>query len=214
MNALKQKLIIWGGTGQSIVLEEFLCEEYDILAIFDNNKNCGSPFDKVPVYYGMNELDDFLKDVHLEKIHFIVAIGGGHGKVRLNLHNELIRRGLIPISGIHPTSYIAKNATISEGCQVLANTTIAARVQLGKSCIINTASHVDHECKLGNGVHVGPGASIAGCVEIDNYSFIGTGATILPFIKIGKNCIIGAGSVITKNIADNSIVYGNPGKLK
>ena len=34
--------------------------------------------------------------------------------------------------------------------------------------------------------------------------------------KIGKNCIIGAGALVTQNveIPDNSLVVGNPGKVK
>ena len=31
--------------------------------------------------------------------------------------------------------------------------------------------------------------------------------------KIGKNVIIGAGSVVTKNIPDNCLAYGNPHKI-
>ena len=44
---------------------------------------------------------------------------------------------------------------------------------------------------------------------------IGHGA-IVHGCKIGKNCIIGAGALVTQNveIPDNSLVVGNPGKVK
>ena len=42
---------------------------------------------------------------------------------------------------------------------------------------------------------------------------IGSNSTILP-VKIGNNVIIGAGSVVTKDIPDNCIAYGNPAKIK
>ena len=36
----KKKIILWGATGQSIVLEEFLdIIGYDLIAVFDNNKD-------------------------------------------------------------------------------------------------------------------------------------------------------------------------------
>ena len=43
---------------------------------------------------------------------------------------------------------------------------------------------------------------------------IGGGAIILPGINIGKKSIIGAGAVVTKDVADDAIVYGNPAKFK
>jgi maltose O-acetyltransferase len=42
---------------------------------------------------------------------------------------------------------------------------------------------------------------------------IGSNSTILP-VSIGNNSIIGAGSVVTKDIPENSVVYGNPAKIK
>ena len=53
-----------------------------------------------------------------------------------------------------------------------------------------------------------------GCTIGDN-SLIGIGAVILNKAKIGKNCIIGAKALITENkeIPDNSLVVGSPGKI-
>ncbi len=76
--------------------------------------------------------------------------------------------------------------------------TICPRVKAGLSVIINTSASVDHECILGNGVHIGPGAKLAGCVEIGDYSFIGTNATILPNIKIGKMLLLGLEQLLQK----------------
>ena len=56
---------------------------------------------------------------------------------------------------------------------------------------------------------IAPGAVVLGDVTI------GHGA-IFHGCKIGKNCIIGAGALVTQNveIPDNSLVVGNPGKVK
>jgi carbonic anhydrase/acetyltransferase-like protein (isoleucine patch superfamily) len=53
-----------------------------------------------------------------------------------------------------------------------------------------------------------------GC-EVGDYSLIGIGARILNNAKIGKNCIIGAHALIPegKEIPDNSLVVGAPGKV-
>lgn len=42
---------------------------------------------------------------------------------------------------------------------------------------------------------------------------IGSGATILANLTVGENAIVGAGSVVTKDVAANSIVTGNPAKF-
>ena len=41
---------------------------------------------------------------------------------------------------------------------------------------------------------------------------IGANATILPGIEIGSGAMIGAGSVVTKNLAPNLTVVGNPAR--
>ena len=53
-----------------------------------------------------------------------------------------------------------------------------------------------------------------GCTIKDD-SLIGIGSVILNNAVIGKNCIIGANTLITekKEIPDNSLVMGTPGKI-
>ena len=50
-------------------------------------------------------------------------------------------------------------------------------------------------------------------VVIGNNVWIGGGVIILPGVTIGDNVVIGAGSVVTKDIPDNVIAYGNPCKV-
>jgi acetyltransferase-like isoleucine patch superfamily enzyme len=47
-------------------------------------------------------------------------------------------------------------------------------------------------------------------VRIKKGASIGSNATILGGVTIGKNALIGAGAVVTKDVADNSIVVGSP----
>lgn len=47
-------------------------------------------------------------------------------------------------------------------------------------------------------------------IEIGKDCFIGARVSILPGIIIGDNVIIGAGCVVSKSIASDSIVVGNP----
>lgn len=48
-------------------------------------------------------------------------------------------------------------------------------------------------------------------IEAD--SFIGGRAIILPGVRVGPNAIVAAGAVVTKDVAPNTIVAGNPAKV-
>ena len=95
----------------------------------------------------------------------------------------------------------------------MAQAVVAAGAAVGAACIINHKASVDHECVVGDGVHVAPGATICGCVTVDSNVFIGAGAVILPRLEIGRDSIIGAGAVVTKNVPAKSIIVGNPGRI-
>ena len=52
-----------------------------------------------------------------------------------------------------------------------------------------------------------------GCIEIGNNVFVGCNTTILSNVRIGNNVIIGACSLINKDIPDNTVVAGVPGRI-
>ena len=56
------------------------------------------------------------------------------------------------------------------------------------------------------------GYSKIGKVIIGDNVFIGAKSIVLPNVKIGNNVVIGAGTIVSKDIPDNSVVVGNPGK--
>lgn len=49
-------------------------------------------------------------------------------------------------------------------------------------------------------------------IRIGNNCWFGGNVTVLPGVKIGSGCVIGAGSVVTHDIKDNYLAYGNPCK--
>ncbi len=57
-----------------------------------------------------------------------------------------------------------------------------------------------------------PDLEITKPITVGNNVYIGNGVIILPGVKIGNNVVIGAGTVVTKDVADNCVVAGNPAR--
>ena len=55
--------------------------------------------------------------------------------------------------------------------------------------------------------------AIAKPIRIGNDVWIGGNVTIMPGLTIGNNVVIAAGAVVTKDVAPNTIVGGNPAKF-
>lgn len=50
-------------------------------------------------------------------------------------------------------------------------------------------------------------------VRLGNNVWVGSGAIIMPGVEIGDNAVVGAGSVVTRNVAANTVVAGNPARF-
>jgi len=198
-----KNIIIFGAGGHSLVVIDLIKElkQYVILGIYDDNKE-GS-FEGVPI---IGKIDDnIIKDAD----EYIIGIG--HDRVRKNIYEQFYNLPWATL--IHPRSIISKSASISYGTVVLAGAIIQPGVTVGKHCIINTNSNIDHESYINSFSSICPGVTICGNVNIGELTFIGANSTIIQRITVGKNCIVGAGTVIIKNVNDNCKIVGNPGRI-
>jgi sugar O-acyltransferase (sialic acid O-acetyltransferase NeuD family) len=114
---------------------------------------------------------------------------------------------------IDPTSILARSATIGQGVYVNAGCVIAGAVQLGDFTLVNRAASIGHHTRLGDFASIGPGAVLAGGITIGRGAVIGAGTVILPELEIGANAMVGAGSVVTRSVAANCLVVGNPARV-
>lgn len=206
--------VFWGATGQAKVLRECLASRgIALAALFDDTKGLASPFPDVPLYEGRDGFERWLGATgDLSAIGFLVAIGGEHGARRVGIQRYLASRGLVPLTAVHASAFVASDATLGEGCQILPHAVVAVECRLGVACIVNTSASVDHEGRLGDGVHLAPGARLAGCVTVEDFAMIGTGAAVLPRVRIGTGAIVGAGAVVLRDVAPWTVVAGNPAR--
>lgn len=147
----------------------------------------------------------------------------GHGEVIVSIGLNAVRRkvaeqialqaGTVFGKAIHPTAILSPSAVIGEGTVVMQGSILQSCVQTGRHCIVNTGASIDHDCILGDFVHVSPHATLCGNVTVGEETWIGAGAVVIPGIRIGKGCLIGAGAVVCKDIPDHVVAYGNPCRI-
>lgn len=110
---------------------------------------------------------------------------------------------------------LEKNASVWFGATVRGD---CDTITIGENSNVQDGSvlHADYGVPLtiGPNVTVGHLVMLHGCT-IGEGSLIGIGTIVLNGAKIGRNCLIGANCLITegKEIPDNSVVMGAPGKV-
>lgn len=200
---------MWGATGQFKVIAPMINRSE--IFLFDRDVEVQAPFSDISIEHSIDALDRWI--AQNSGAEFVLAMGGFRGKERVELAQSLEARGLInskPL--IHPRAWVSDTANIGNGTQILGMAAISEFVTIGKNCIINTSAIVDHDCILGDGVHIMPGATLAGCVEVGDFASIGSGAVVLPRVRIGQSAIVGAGAVVTKDIPPGDTVVGVPAR--
>jgi len=120
-------------------------------------------------------------------------------------------RLLRAVNIIHPAAVVSRYARLGSGNLLEAYTKIANGVVLGSHCIVNSFTSVNHDQIIGNNVLLAGNVSMAGKSIGDN-TLIADGASIGFKKSVGRCCIVGDGAVVTKDIPDYSIVYGNPAR--
>ncbi|HZY93514.1 MAG TPA: gamma carbonic anhydrase family protein [Candidatus Bathyarchaeia archaeon] len=128
---------------------------------------------------------------------------------------------------IHPTAFIAPNATIIGDVVIGARTSIwpgavlrgdYGYIRIGTDCSIqdNVIVHcsADNAAIVGKGVTVAHSTIIHAC-RIGNECLIGAGAIIFDGARVGPHSIIGVGAVVLENrsIPARSVAVGVPAKV-
>jgi len=120
---------------------------------------------------------------------------------------------------------------IGKYTQIGSYTEIKEGVKIGNYCRFQSYVFVSDGTKIGNYVFLGPKVTfltdkyptvkkaIAKKWELEKIVVndevtIGGGAIILPGVNIGKKAVIGAGSVVTKDVPEYAVVYGNPARIR
>ncbi len=135
---------------------------------------------------------------------------------------------------------IGQNTRIWQFCVVLKGAKVGANVNICSHCFIENDVRIGDPVTIKNGVSIFDGVAIENDVFIGpNVTFtndkkprskvhlpyfpltlikqgasVGASAVILPGITIGEDAIIGAGAIVTKDVPNRGVVYGDSAKLR
>src|SRR3954470_18799484 len=130
---------------------------------------------------------------------------------------------------------VREGAVLGRNCILGKGAYVDFGVQIGDNVKIQNRASVYHGVTLENGVFVGPHAIFTndklprainpdgslkseddwdlGRILVKEGASIGAGAIIVTGVTVGRFAMVGAGAVVTKDVPDYGLVYGNPARL-
>lgn len=121
-------------------------------------------------------------------------------------------------------STIRENVSIGDGFQLGVYGLVQPLCKIGNYVKIVANVVISTGSEIGNYVWIFPYASFTSdphppseghitSPKIEDFAVIASCSILLPGVRVGKGAIVGAGCVLTKDLPDDQIAVGNPGKI-
>lgn len=102
---------------------------------------------------------------------------------------------------VSPRAYVSRHAVVGAGTIVMHGATVNAGASVGRNCIINSHSLIEHDSVIGDHCHVATAATINSGVRIGDATFIGSNSTVRQLVQVGERCLIGMGQRVLADCA-------------
>lgn len=133
-------------------------------------------------------------------------------------------------------AHIRENARIGAGCVIGAGVYVGADVLLGANCKIQNQALLYEGVELEDGVFVGPQVCFTNdylprainpdgtLKSVDDWhvgrtlvregASVGAATVVITGVTIGRWSLVGSGSVVTHDVPDHALVFGNPARVQ
>lgn len=203
------RLVIIGAGGHARVVADIvrLMGQHAIAGYLDDAhaERHGQAFEGALILGGLEQLDRAAAlGVHA------AGVAVGDCAARLRFAAAAVAAGLaLPVLA-HPSSVVARSASLGPGSVLAAGAIVNPGATLGAAVIVNTAASVDHDCRIEDGVHLACGVRLAGNVHVGRATWIGIGAVVKEGVRIGAGSMVGAGALVLRDVPDGVLVHGSP----
>lgn len=214
------KIIIIGGRGTAIVIGDQINDAHDrfgidveMLGLALDDHSGGDDVSGYPILCDIKDVYSRYKKY--DDVKFLYQL------YRADVMKEriqLLQNLNIPLEKfanfIHPSVMMARSARIGYGNVFLANAVVNCNARIGNFNTINSGTLLGHDIVMGNYNYFAAQVCVGSSLKIGNENFFGMNTSIRNEVVIGDTNIVGMSSVITKNVGDNSVLYGNPAIVK
>lgn len=109
---------------------------------------------------------------------------------------------------------IGRNCLIREQVSIHKGTEIGGgETVIGDNCMVMAASHVAHDCRLGEHVVVASNCTLGGHVVVGDHVFLGGLAGVHQFVRIGSYAFVGGAAAVNIDVIPFGSALGNRAKL-
>jgi len=205
-------IVIVGSSGHAKVVIDIVQHEsrYNIVGLLDRNRMVGEEILRYRVLGKEETLPELTKIHSLKGV--IVAIGDNFDRSKAVSRVRGLCPDLAFVSSVHPKSSIATDVSIGEGTVIMAGVSVNSCCSIGRFCILNTNSSLDHDSIMEDFSSLAPGVTTGGNCRIGSFSAICIGAVLIHGVHVGNNTVIGAASLVLKPIDSFIVAYGSPAK--
>ena len=124
--------------------------------------------------------------------------------------------------------HILPGAVIGSDCNICDFVFIENEVRIGDRVTIKSGVQIWNNIDIQDDVFIGPNVTFTNDkyprsknyenlgikTTVKSNATVGANSTILPGVTIGSYAMVGAGSVVTHDIPDFALVYGNPAQVR
>jgi sugar O-acyltransferase (sialic acid O-acetyltransferase NeuD family) len=105
---------------------------------------------------------------------------------------------------VSPRAHLSKHASVAAGTIVMHGAVVNAGATVGRNCILNSLSLIEHDVVIEDHCHIATGAVINSGVRVGAGTFIGSNSCVRQGLHIGERCVIGMGQRVVHSCTEGT----------